>query len=844
MPAPRNRKHLVVPTLPNTEEYRPHPRKIETRPVPAPPNRRHHARALRTALADAERASRSDRAAVNISVHGAEPGLYISFQSQPNVDLKLESLEHRGRGIELVAVQEFGDPPVQLATVFVPEGALKHFFTRFEEYASKRTQSGEPKHKDLIDRIANLQKATLRALWTDGHANYPPEDQPIWWEVWLRRHDGNELQRMMEFAHLTGITLGERRLAFYDRIVILARGTARQLSGSLDVLNDIAEVRRAKESAAFFIDVPAPEVASWIDDLRGRMEFPSAEAPAVCVLDTGVTRGHPLLVDLLSEDDAMTVDPTWGTNDDGGGPDNMGHGTEMSGLAAYGDLSVPLTSRQPVQLKHRLESVKILPPRGTNQPELYGAITAEAVARPEVNKPRRLRTFSLAVTAIDQRDRGEPTSWSAAIDALAAGRIFDPATQGLVYLDAPEEGARRLFVVSAGNIPFDRLATQHLDRSDVEPVHDPAQAWNALTVSAFTEKALISDHNWDGWNPVSRPGDLSPWSTTSVTFDESWPIKPDVVFEGGNAAHDGNAFDSGIPDLCLLSTFYKPNEKLFVLSCATSAATAQVARIGAMIQAEYPAFWPETIRALVVHSAKWTRTMQAQLGATQSKRARALLVRRYGFGVPHLDRALRSANDCLTLVAQSVIHPFSEGKMREMHLHEFPWPKEVLQELGETPMQLRVTLSYFIEPNPGRRGWRQKHRYSSHGLRFDVKHPTEDVDEFRKRLNERALSEEEEKPRSSSDSSEWFLGELTRNKGSLHSDIWVGTAADLADRGLIGIYPVSGWWKEQPKRDRSTAGARYALVVTLETEAENVDIWTPVAQQIGVPIESAIVEVL
>jgi hypothetical protein len=72
---------------------------------------------------------------------------------------------------------------------------------------------------------------------------------------------------------------------------------------------------------------------------------------------------------------------------------------------------------------------------------------------------------------------------------------------------------------------------------------------------------------------------------------------------------------------------------------------------------------------------------------------------------------------------------------------------------------------------------------------------------------------------------------------------WVGTAADLAERGLIGIYPVSGWWKDQPKRDRSTAGARYSLVVSLETEAENVDIWTPVAQQIGVPIESVIVEV-
>ena len=234
--------------------------------------------------------------------------------------------------------------------------------------------------------------------------------------------------------------------------------------------------------------------------------------------------------------------------------------------------------------------------------------------------------------------------------------------------------------------------------------------------------------------------------------------------------------------------------------------------------------------------------MQAHLRGAGGKRARAKLVRRYGFGVPHLHRALRSANDALTLIAEATIRPFSEGKMREMHLHELPWPKEVLEELGQTPVRLRVTLSYFIEPNPGRRGWQKRHRYASHGLRFDLKAPTETVDEFRKRLNQRALDEDEGKP-DTTGATEWFLGEMARNKGAIHSDIWVGTAADLAERGVVGIYPVSGWWKDQPKRDRSDLGARYSLLVAIETETEGVDIWTPVAQQIGIPVEDAIIEV-
>ncbi len=84
--------------------------------------------------------------------------------------------------------------------------------------------------------------------------------------------------------------------------------------------------------------------------------------------------------------------------------------------------------------------------------------------------------------------------------------------------------------------------------------------------------------------------------------------------------------------------------------------------------------------------------------------------------------------------------------------------------------------------------------------------------------------------------SKWLLGDRLRHRGSLHADIWQGDAATLAERGLIGVYPVKGWWQEQPKRDRSALGARYALIVSIETEAENIDIWTPVAQQVGVPV--------
>lgn len=845
MAAPRDRKHLLVLTPPQDQPYRPHPRAIEPRDFNRPTDRVAHARALQGSLELAQIEATRRRDAVGIAVHGAEQGLYIQFDSPEGVDLKLESLENRTSGIELVAVQRFQpDPqrePVQRATVFVPPGALQHFVSRFEQYATEVTKKkGEPKHKEMVDRIASLRLGTLRALWTDDDEVYPEEGQVIWWEVWLRKHDERELERLYEFAQAADLVVGERRIAFDDRIVVLVRGSETQLSSSIDVLNDVAEVRRAKESAAFFLDAPAEEQAEWVNDLRQRTIAPPADAPAVCILDTGVTRAHPLLEQVIAAVDATAVDPAWGPQDDGGGPGDVGHGTEMAGLATYGDLTAAFASGAPIRLRHRLESVKILPPAGgKNDPDLYGAITAQAATRPEITAPLRPRVFSLAVTARDQRDRGQPTSWSAALDALAAGRVFDQATQSLTYLDgAAEEGARRLFVVSAGNIGAEQLDRAHLDRSDLEGVHDPAQAWNALTVGAHTEKAVLTDPKLGDWSAIAPPGDLSPWSTTSVTFETMWPIKPDVVFEGGNVATNGKEMNFPIADLSLLSTYHKPHETPFVLSDGTSAATAQVARIAAIVRAEYPLFWPETIRALVVHSARWTPAMEARFAPDGGKRARAKLVRRYGFGVPSLERALRSANDALTLVTQASVHPFNEGKLREMQLHSLPWPQQVLEALGNVRVRLRVTLSYFIEPNPGRLGWKKRHRYASHGLRFDVMLPTETLQEFSKRLNKMALAEEEEKPVVSSDSKAWFLGEQAREKGSIHSDVLLeGTAADLARRGVIGVYPVSGWWKDQPARDRSNLGARYALIVSLETDAEGVDIWTPVAEQIGVPIE-------
>ena len=109
--------------------------------------------------------------------------------------------------------------------------------------------------------------------------------------------------------------------------------------------------------------------------------------------------------------------------------------------------------------------------------------------------------------------------------------------------------------------------------------------------------------------------------------------------------------------------------------------------------------------------------------------------------------------------------------------------------LGATEVELRVTLSHYIEPNPGERGWLQRHRYPSHNLRFEVKRALESVLDFRARINAAATAEEQGLGAIDVGPDNWFLGRI-RNVGSLHSDYWHGTAAELAQRSAIGVYPL------------------------------------------------------
>ena len=755
-------------------------------------------------------------------------GVYVEFAGQPGSPLKTLSLEDTRLGIRLLNIREkeVEGQIVNYATVYIPSEKRNVFLKKFREYTLNDSPNGNPKNQDLAAGIDQIQRAILTSFWVDSN-ELMPTDLPVWCEIWLRMENAEDLEnfinRFFDVCTLLGINYKRQQISFPERLVTIIQANQQQLGELIESFGFIAEIRRAQEPETFWTSQYNAEQAEWVDDLLKRLNVFTDSNVYVTILDTGINNGHPLLSPVLSDQDCHTVVPDWNKND------VLGHGTLMAGICSYGNLKKALESGNMVELFSHLESVKILPNEGENDPDLYGFLTSQGISLAEIQNPQAKRIICLAVTSSFQTDKGRPSSWSAAIDAISSGA---------------DDAQRRLFVISAGNIrnPEDQINYPVSNRKI--SVESPAQAWNAITVGAYTRKSIVEGAEYTGYELLASPGTLSPFSTTSLTWEsKTWPYKPDIILEGGNLIKTP---DGGIElndDLAELTTFHQPVRKHFSTLNGTSLAAAKAANMASTIQFYYPNFWPETIRGLLVHSAEWPDELLKQFGVDISRRADlARILRISGYGIPNLRKSIQCASNSLTLIAQNSIQPFKkEGtayKTNEMHLYRLPWPKEELLNLGAVQVKLRITLSFFIEPGPGEIGWKDRYRYASHGLRFDLNNTNETERDFVSRLTKVANTDEDEVIAGGTSGRErWLIGKNYRKQGSLHSDIWIGNAADLAACNLIGIYPIIGWWRERHNQGCFNKQTRYSLIVSLEVPEQEVDIYTTVRNMIAVPVE-------
>lgn len=824
----RNRPHVRIDAARQTAEYKFPSRPRNTRPLrdDYAVHAQHLIEQLLGALANQPDAS-SDR---RLSIDGLNPGCLIEVETMsPSERLKKKVIklprdfEFPAQDIVILHSNRHNDG-TESAILFLPDDAQTDLRIRIEKYGKDPGNKRRP-DKDRFEVIEKLRAANVKALFTGNVDLSLPT--VMWWELWVRNNIEKAPEKITIAARNNNIDVHTDRLYFPDTTVIFLHSTAANVAEfAASIPGAIREIRAATGKIDTFLERGKVRQQDWVDELRSRIIAPPENASVVCVLDTGVAASHPLIAPGLFG--KWSYDAEWGTHDHAR---HGGHGTAIAGLVLYGDLEPLMNDSRLVQLNHGVESMKLLSPNDDTKPPSYGVVTQGAVSLTEIARPSILRSFCLASSTTDFPP-DKPSTWSGALDQIAAGAMHGETKDEEPATKRP----KRLIMVATGNMSGGKKA----DLQQPKPLEDPSQSWNSLTIGGITRKEL-TPRPPPIYKAVVSANNLSPFScgSSSLPYDLT-PIKPEVLFEAGNMLADETEYCAAHETVSLLAPGSDLVTEPLVPIWATSAAVGMAGNFVGQLQATLPDLWPETHRALTIDSARWPKPIIDEFiggGAHWKKSKKAeiqRMLRKVGYGVPDITRAVMSARNDATMIAEAEIQPYKRvdgrGIFNEMHFYDLPWPKTTLEKLENKIVTMKVTLSYFVEPNLSGKAATRPETYRSFGLRFALKKRGETKDRFLTRISG---NQDKEQAKSDNETSYWLLGSQAVQAGSLHCDIWRGHAIDLALHDVIAIYPVGGWWKSHIGQKRVTDKARYALILSISAPGQDVDLHSEISALIG-----------
>ncbi len=742
----------------------------------------------------------------------------IKFSGQPNMDLLCEEFDKKGYKMELLSTKKVGDEIIANVRIDANK-TFDKLIKAFDNYVNPPLRGGNQvkNPSPYIASIEHINEISLKDLFTDDDSLFPNDDSKHWWEIWITNKDENALNCFKQIARQNSIIFNEHPLIFQDRTVFLVNATNLELTSFVSKCYLIAEVRIAKKLKSFVINASPEEQQKFLDDLREKIQYASeSNNTRIVVLDGNIIKRHPLLDNaLIRNQQALTVFSLDNQNE---------HATEMASLSLFGDIQ-EACKKQRIEIHHKVEGVQVFDVEHDDS-DLYGIITERAL---QITSDNEQSAYIMPITeTMSDKYKGKPSSWSA-------------------YLDNIVFNNKKLFAVSVGNINDIYPKSEYNNIQENSCIESPAQAWNVISVGSYTNLCNADLCSAEGAIPYANSGELSPYSRTSCMFSSSWPIKPDILLEGGNKVIHRDQYVYQHDSFELVACAKNFNEQLFTTISATSASTGISGSFIGELMATYPSFWPETIRGLLVHSAEWSQAMWDKLGYDKSKTTISNFSRMFGYGIPDLEKAKYSVASALTLIAQKdnfqVFMPKTDDVSSKAKIDnlssilfiKLPWPKETLQgTLSNQRIKLTITLSYFIEPNPSERGYISKYAYQSHNLRFDLQRPTETLKQFESRVNNLIKDAENSNSTSSTGGYNWVLGPNSRTRGSVHKDILELTGAELAQAENIAVYSVAGWWKKA--KLASDTFSRFSLIVSIDAGETDINLYNEIKNQIQIPV--------
>lgn len=596
-------------------------------------------------------------------------------------------------------------------------------------------------------------------------------------------------------------------------------------------------------------DIDLPQRAGAVGtrpDLVAVPTAPDDNAPAVCVIDSGIQEEHTLLQPAIDQATSYCFLPSKNANEVGDFVSPGGHGTRVAGAVLYGET---VAKDGTPQLPFWIQNARVLDENNSMPIEMFPPQAMRAAIERFHLGPRHTRVFNHSINASACCRTRYMSAWAAEIDLICS--TYDV-----------------LFVQSAGNLPITGLAAQpgvkeHLAGGREYPAYlceastrisNPGQSLQALTVGSVAYGSL-EGADWRTFAPES--GYPSAFSRSGFSI---WGIiKPEVVEYGGDNVRTANVppdvqaggrIAASCPEL-VRSTMFPPGPPFDRDETGTSFATPKVARIAAQLQRLLPDEPALLYRALIVQSARWptwAETILTELRHPDSRRNQerrqqlldqaAKIIRYIGYGIPDETRATGNNDHRTTFITngETPIHA------RECHIYQVPIPQQLRGQGDEFDIRIEVTLSYVAQPRRTRRNLR---RYLSTWVDWKSSKLGEGINDFRLR----ALKDEENGAESLPGSVlPWTLHEKSdagvirntrRNSGTVQKDWAVVKSNTLPDHFCIAVIGHQGW-----SRDPDSA-ARYALVVTFQILGQEIPIYEPlrtavIALQAQVEVETEV----
>jgi hypothetical protein len=620
--------------------------------VPPPPDPRGFGAGLRRTFETAKQPAADE-------LTGYDNRVLFKVQLRDNVSLPdLEQIP----GVELVSHE---DKSIVLA--FANATGLETFESRLTSLAT----NGVATRKELLYALESFDH------WT-------AEDRK---GAALRQQGFEENEPFVLDVELWPLTRQDQRQALLEafRTFLTEQGIEK-----LDELNQpsliMARVRCSKAQAEDFllkhrdvrmVDLPpraGVSVALLLTDINQLPQIPepSEDAPAVAILDTGLTTGHPVLANAVGDAQGYLA-PTRAANDN-----QPWHGTLVSGLAVYGDVQECLRQGQFIP-QLRLFSGKVFEDGNNNQTTFVEKAVEEAV--------RALREqYGCKVFNLSYGDEN---------------KVYDGRhVRGLAYtLDRLTRELGVLFIVPTGNLkisdlPADpRASYPDYLLEDRARLLDPSPALNALTIGGLARYTATRDAQRHPDNiedfPIALADQPFPLGRSGLSIGKA--IKPDLVEHAGNLAvgRIGNRRSHG--GLGIISTSGDfANGHPFVEDIGTSYAAPQVAHRAARLLSVVPnaSDMPANLlRALLAAHAHWPSASVELLNSTNDAAGKERLLKLIGYGRIDDEALYRSIDQAVTLLAEDRI------VNDKCHIYELPIPDDFWSS-GKRQREVTVALAY------------------------------------------------------------------------------------------------------------------------------------------------------